>query len=113
MKKMELLRNPVRVLISDEQGNEMVLFHYEIETAKDLIDSVYCQQDVEEMLEEKGYVKALDNKELIEKITAAYQTERKISDGSDCDSCKDWRQCIDVVFETFKTQLEPYRRENG
>lgn len=109
MKKIELLRNPIRILISDEQGNEMVLFHYEVEMAKDLIDSVYCQQDVEEMLEEKGYVKALDNKELIEKITAAYQAERKISDGSDCDNCKDWRQCMNAVFSNFAKELEKYK----
>ena len=109
MKKIELLRNPLRVLICDEQGNEMVLFGHEVETAKDLIDSVYCQQDVEDMLEEKGYVKALDNKELIEKITAAYQAERKISDGSDCDNCKDWRQCMNAVFEDFAKELKRYK----
>lgn len=109
MKKIELLRNPLRVLICDEQGNEMVLFGHEVETAKDLIDSVYCQQDVEDMLEEKGYVKALDNKELIEKITAAYQAERKISDGSDCDNCKDWQQCMNAVFEDFAKELKRYK----
>ena len=110
MKKIELLRNPLRVLICDEQGNEMVLFGHEVETAKDLLDSVYCRQDVEEALEEEGYSKDIfENEAFIQELTHAYQTERKISDGSDCDNCKDWRQCMNAVFEDFAKELKRYK----
>lgn len=114
MKEIKLFKNPVRVFVCDDLGRRIILSENDVKIAHRLINSVYYRQDVEDVLEERGYSEDIfQNEDLLQELTNKYQRERELSDGSDCDSCKDWRQCIDVVFKEFETQLEPYRRQNG
>ncbi|MGN0004565.1 MAG: hypothetical protein ACI37Z_01110 [Candidatus Gastranaerophilaceae bacterium] len=114
MKKIKLLKNPVRIFVCDEQGKEMVLSQNEVEIAQSLINSIYYRQDVENVLEEEGYSEEVFQDEaLLQEITNSYQKEREISDGSDCDSCKDWRQCLYCILFAFSSELKKYNKEQN